>query len=239
MLQMFAVLCILIGFSLGSAAAQAKEIRFVAKTITGKPIKGQILMRLGSAPPAVLANVDDSGIKTVTDIQCKTGLQFRFEVKESSLYFGSNAWKDCTYGDIRFLLNEVVWSAEFKAAIEKLYRLTLEGSADMQFAAIVATSAYEKGDFGILAFAAAQLKQKTINDPTAVKAFTLLEKDSIARSLGMVNGIQIMANGEVDFTKQAKNNFKNLKTIYKLPFDSLNDPKINAYIANNDFKNLK
>lgn len=214
-----------------TAVAASKEIRFIATTIKGKPIKGDVLKRRGNETPQVLVTLGEDGRKMVTDVKCETGLQFNVTVKETSLYIGRNDWKDCTYGELKFVFNEVVWSTEYKITMGALDKLTRDGPADVQFQAVVALGAINKGDFGTLALATYKLKDNVSFDKNIMHAFEIVQKDAAARALGVDNGIVVKADGEVAFTKPAVDTFNYLKMKKNLDFNSITDPGVNAYLA--------
>jgi hypothetical protein len=230
MLRSILALFLLLGTPFAAVAA-GKEIRFIATTIKGKPIKGDVLKRRGNETPQVLVTLGEDGRKMVTDVKCETGLQFNVTVRETSLYIGRNDWKDCAYGELKFVFNEVVWSAEYKITMEALDKLTKDGPADIQFQAVVALGALNKGDFGTLALATDKLKSNTFFDKNTMQAFEIVQKDAAARALGVDNGIIVKANGEVAFTKPAVDTFNSLKVKKKLDFNSITDPGVNAYLA--------
>jgi hypothetical protein len=238
MLQLLAVFCILIG-GVATGLAATREIKFIAATLSGKPIKGQIIQRRGNTPPEVVGMLDDTGSKQIADIQCITGLQFQIQVRETSLYIGSNEWKDCIYGEMKFVFNEVVWSADYKVALQQLEAYIQNGTPEQQFDALVAAGAHAKGDYGTLALATGRLKFKTGSDTTLTKVFSVLEKDSLARALGVKNGIEVKPTGEVEFTKPTLDKFNQLKATHNIPFTSINDPQFKTFVAKEDLVNMK
>ncbi|MDB5602095.1 MAG: hypothetical protein JWN71_4139 [Xanthobacteraceae bacterium] len=238
MLQLLATLCILIG-GIATGFAATREIKFIATTLNGKPIKGQIVQRRGNTPPEVVGMLDDTGSKQIADIQCITGLQFQIVVRETSLYIGSNEWKDCSYGELKFVFNEVVWSADYKVALEQLNTYIQSGTPEQQFDALVAAGAYAKGDYGTLALATGRLKIKMGGDNTMTKVFSVLEKDSLARALGVKNGIEVKPTGDVVFTKPTIEKFNQLKAAHNIPFMSIDDPLFKTFVAKEDLVNMK
>lgn len=225
---------IAIGLLLGTSSAaltSGNEISFVATTVKGKPIKGDVVKRRGNEKPQVLVTLEDDGRKKVTDVKCETGLQFQVSVKETSLYIGSNQWKDCTYGEMKFVFNEVVWSAQYVITMRALDKLIADAAPDVQFQAVVAAGALNKSDFGTLALATGQLKGKINLDNETMQAFEIVQKDASARALGVDNGIIVKPNGEVTYTKTTVDTFNSLKVNKKLPFDSIYDSRVNAYLA--------
>jgi hypothetical protein len=219
-----------------AAQQQRTEINFLAVTLTGRPVAGQVMQRRGAGKPDPVGRLDARGTKKVTDITCVTGLQFLAESRYP-FYIYSGEWRDCEYGEIKFVFNETVIAKDYREAIESVNRLALTGQGDLQLTALFAAGAFERGDFGNLAFGMAQLRTKAPSEVT--KGFELVEKDSLARSLGVKNGIILGNNGEVTFTAETQKTFSDLTKALKVPPLDINSMEVRAYIAKEDFLSLQ
>lgn len=219
------------------AKAAQREIRFVAVTTGGAPVIGEVMKRSGNEQPQHLVQLDAKGEKTIRDIRCTSGLQFNVKSRYP-VYIGSGVWKDCEYGEIKFIFNEVAWSKDYFDAIAKVDGLALKGEGgEIQLTAMFARNAFDSGDYGKLAFGIAQLRQKLPASESGFLGFDIVEKDSLARSLGVKNGIDVKPNGQVLFTGYTIQKFNFLKSNNKLPDAGINTMEVKAFVAKKDFLN--
>lgn len=221
-----------------AASAQQHEINFVAVSVSGRPVVGQVFQRKGAATPEPLLRLDARGTKKVTDIQCSTGLQFRAE-PQIPVFTSPAEWKDCEYGEIRFVFNEVRWRAEYQSTFDELTRLALEGPANVRLEALVAVKSLETREYGTVALAVAQIREKVGDSSPLAKGLSLIEKDSVSRALGVPDGIVVTPRGSVEFSGATVEKFNALTAERNLPFNKLDDPGLKAFIAKEDLLNLK
>lgn len=224
----------------GSAVAgQQQEIDFVAVTTNGDPVAGQVMKRSGNEQPTSLVHLDEHGRKKVTDIHCTSGLQFRVQ-SQFPIYVGSGTWKDCQYGEIKFVFNEVAWGKDYINAIKTIDNLALKSEpGEIQITAMFARSALDARDYGKLAYGVAQLKEKLPRNQVNLRELDIVEKDSLARAFGVKNGIQVGPNGQVAFSEATIQKFDFLKSKNKLPDANINTMDLKAFVAKKDLLRQK
>ena len=222
-----------------SATAQQREIEFVAVTTNGAPVAGQVMKRSGSEAPSPFVQLDARGKKKVTDVRCASGLQFSVKSK-FPVFVGSDTWKDCEYGEIRFVFNEVAWGQKYIGAIEAINDLALHSKpGETQITAMFAASAFDSKDYGKLAYGVAQLRKKLPTDKANSIGLDIVEKDSLARALGVHNGIDVKPSGQVVFSESAVKQFDFLKSNNKLPNANIDTMDVKAFVAKKDLLNQK
>ena len=216
------------------AIAQHHEIDFVAVTTNGVPVTGQVMRRSGSQTPSPFVQLDARGKKKVTDVDCISGLQFSVKSK-FPVYVGSDTWKDCEYGEIRFVFNEVAWGQKYIGAIELINDLALHSKpGETQITAMFAVGAFNSQDYGKLAYGVAQLRKKLPAGKANSLGFDIVEKDSLARALGVNNGIDVKPNGYVVYSDAAMKTFDFLKSENRLPNINVDTMDFKAFVAKKD-----
>lgn len=229
---------LILAFFVGDALAA--EVNFIGVSVSGKPVQAEVWQRrMGESEGKRLIGLDERGLRKLAKFDCTVGLQFRARDPKWKVFIPKEDWEDCRYGDIRFVFNEVEWASTYVAAVVAINKLALEGSMEIRFEALVAASALETGDYGKLAFATSQLQAKLKPDDQLRKGLQVVEKDAIAQAVGVRNGILVAPDGGVTFAGATLTAFQSLAAQKKLPTTNIEDPKLKAFLAAEDYKTLK